>query len=50
MLPVEYEASSDASQRIARATSIASPPRFIGRLSLILSTRPGSPPSAWISV
>ena len=49
-VPVEYDASSDSSHRIARATSIASPPRCIGSVGPRRSTRPGSPPSAWISV
>src|SRR5439155_18673664 len=45
-VPVEYDASSESSQTIARATSIASPPRFIGSVGPRRSTRPGSPPSA----
>ena len=43
-VPVEYDASSDSSHRIARATSIASPPRCIGSVGPSRSTRPGSPP------
>src|SRR4029077_8600016 len=43
---VEYDASSEASHRIARATSIALPPRFIGSVGPRRATRPGSPPSA----
>ena len=49
-VPVEYDASSDSSQRMARATSSGSPPRFIGTVGFTRSTRPGSPPLAWISV
>ncbi len=49
-VPVEYDASSDSSQRIARATSSARPPRFIGTNAFTRSTRFGSPPVAWISV
>ena len=33
-----------SSHRIARATSLASPPRFIGTPAFTRSTRPGSPP------
>ena len=49
-VPVAYDASSDSSQMIAFATSSGCPPRFIGRDSFMRSTRPGSPPSACISV
>ncbi len=48
--PVEYDASSDSSHRTARATSSALPPRSIGTLPLMRSTRSGSPPLAWMSV
>ena len=44
--PVEYEACSESSHRIAFATSMGCPPRFIGTSSLMRSTRPGSPPLA----
>ena len=42
--PVVYEASSDSSHRMARATSSGVPPRFMGTAVLTRSTRPGSPP------
>ena len=45
-LSTRVDASSDASQRIARATSMASPPRCIGSVGPSRSTRFGSPPSA----
>jgi len=48
--PVVNDAWSDNSQRMARATSSGSPPRFIGTKALTRSTRPGSPPLACISV
>src|SRR5690606_18313674 len=48
--PVVYEASSERSQRMARATSSAVPPRRIGMAGRSRSIRPGSPPLAWISV
>src|SRR5690606_33751382 len=50
VVPVVYEASSDSSQRIARATSSAVPARGIGRLEAMRAARSGSPPEAWISV
>src|SRR3954469_17598926 len=49
-MPVLYDDSVDISQRIASATSSGRPPRFIGTESLTRSTRPGSPPEAWMSV
>ena len=49
-VPVEYEASSEASHRIARATSSGWPPRRMGTTFLTRSTRSGSPPLAWMSV
>ena len=49
-LPVVNDASRERSHRMARATSSALPPRFIGTNSLTRSTRPGSPPLACISV
>jgi hypothetical protein len=49
-VPVAYDASSDSRKRIARATSSGLPPRCIGTAPLIRSTRPGSPPLAWMSV
>ncbi len=45
-VPVLYDASSDSSHRMARATSTARPPRRIGSVGARRSTRPGSPPSA----
>ena len=48
--PVVKTASSDSSHRMARATSSAVPPRFIGTNAFTRSTRFGSPPLACISV
>lgn len=48
--PVVHEASSDNNHKIAWATSITCPPRFIGINALTRSIRFGSPPLAWISV
>jgi hypothetical protein len=48
--PVENDASSESSHRIARAISSGSPPRFIGMPSRSRSMRFGSPPLAWMSV
>src|SRR5690606_26487652 len=50
VVPVEYEASSDSSQRMALATSSAVPARGMGNCAAMRSTRPGSPVEAWISV
>src|SRR5262249_33787417 len=47
-LPVVYDASSDNSHTMARATSIARPPRPIGSCGPSRATRPGSPPLARI--
>ena len=49
-VPVLYDDSGESSQRIAWATSSGWPPRFIGTAFFTRSTRPGSPPEAWISV
>ena len=48
--PVVNAASSESSQRIAPATSVGPPLRFMGILGASRSGRSGSPPAAWMSV